>query len=108
MKRGEIYMAEIDGKGSEQKGIRPVLILQNDIGNLHSTTTIVTIMTTKVKRGLPTHVVIHKDNGLKYDSVAMMEQIRVIDKCRLKRKITEAKEEEMEKVNEALKISLAM
>lgn len=113
IKRGEIYFADVgryDSQGSEQSGRRPVLILQNDIGNKFSPTTIIAIVTTKSKRELPTHVLIHKDelNGLKYDSVVALEQITTIDKDRIQFKIGELSNEDNLKVMEAMKISLAM
>lgn len=113
IKRGEIYFADVtkySSKGSEQSGRRPVLILQNNIGNKFSPTTIIAIITTKSKRELPTHVEIHKDgiNGLKYDSVVALEQITTIDKDRIKFKIGELSNEDNLKVMEAMKISLAM
>ena len=113
IKRGEIYFADVgryDSQGSEQSGRRPVLILQNDIGNKFSPTTIIAIITTKSKRELPTHVVLHKDkfNGLKHDSVVALEQITTIDKDRLKFKIGNLSNDDNVRVMEAMKISLAM
>ena len=113
IKRGEIYFADVtkhDSQGSEQSGRRPVLILQNDIGNKFSPTTIIAIITTKSKRELPTHVEIHKNelNGLKYDSVVALEQITTVDKDRIQFKIGELSVEDNLKVMEAMKISLAM
>lgn len=113
IKRGEIYFANItkyDSKGSEQRGRRPVLILQNDIGNKFSPTTIIAIITTKSKRNLPTHVEIHRDNinNLRRDSVVALEQITTIDKDRLEFKIGELSMEDNKKVMEAIKVSLAM
>lgn len=113
IKRGEIYFANItkyDSKGSEQSGRRPVLILQNDIGNKFSPTTIIAIITTKSKRNLPTHVEIHRDNinNLRRDSVVALEQITTIDKDRLEFKIGELSMEDNKKVMEAIKVSLAM
>lgn len=113
IKRGEIYFADItkyDSKGSEQSGRRPVLILQNDIGNKFSPTTIIAIITTKSKRNLPTHVEIHRDNinNLRRDSIVALEQITTIDKDRLEFKIGELSMEDNKKVMEAIKVSLAM
>lgn len=113
IKRGEIYFADVteyDSKGSEQSGRRPVLILQNDIGNKFSPTTIIAIITTKTKRVLPTHVELHKDsvNGLKYDSTIALEQLKTIDKERLKYKIGKLSEQDNIRVMNAMKISLAM
>ena len=113
IKRGEIYFADITkyySKGSEQSGRRPVVILQNNIGNKFSPTTIIAIITTKSKRELPTHVELYKDevNKLKHDSVVALEQITTIDKDRLKFKIGELSENDNIRVMEAMKISLAM
>lgn len=113
IKRGEIYFSDLtkyDSQGSEQSGKRPVLILQNDIGNKFSPTTIIAIITTKSKRELPTHVELHRDgiNGLKYDSVVALEQIMTIDKDRLKFKIGELSSKDTARVMDAMKISLAM
>jgi mRNA interferase MazF len=113
IKRGEIYFADItryDSQGSEQSGRRPVVILQNDIGNKFSPTTIIAIITTKSKRELPTHVELHKDrfNGLKQDSVVALEQIKTIDKERLEYRIGKLSPDDNIRVMEAMKISLAM
>ncbi|MGM0502625.1 MAG: type II toxin-antitoxin system PemK/MazF family toxin, partial [Bacillota bacterium] len=95
---------------SEQGGIRPVLIIQNDIGNKYSPTVIVAAITSKIdKAKLPTHVEIDADaSSLDRDSVILLEQIRTIDKKRLKRRIAHLKEEFVEEVDKALKISLGL
>jgi mRNA interferase MazF len=111
MKRGEIYYADLSPvRGSEQGGIRPVLIIQNDIGNKYSPTTIVACLTTKCteKHKLPTHILLSKDCGLPKDSMALLEQIRTIDKCRLTNKVGELNEADMHKVEHGLMISLGM
>lgn len=111
VKRGEIYYADMNNTtGSEQCGKRPVLIIQNNIGNKYSPTTIVAVITSKHKRNLPTHVLIHKDeiNGLKCDSTIALEQIRTIDKTRLVTKVGCLNENDNRKVLHALKISLEM
>lgn len=112
IKRGEIYFANVTeySQGSEQSGRRPVLILQNDIGNKFSPTTIIAIITTKSKRELPTHVELHKDrfNGLKQDSVVALEQIKTVDKERLEYRIGKLSPNDNIRVMEAMKISLAM
>lgn len=91
LRRYDIVQADLSGTiGSEQGGIRPVLIIQNDTGNICSTTTIVIPMTTKLKKiNQPTHTLIKssKDTGLKSDSVLLGEQIRMISKQRIKKKI---------------------
>lgn len=109
VKRGQIYMALLDrGFGSEQGGQRPVLIIQNDIGNAYSPVTIVApITSSRNKRNLPTHVTIEKC-GLHTESIALLEQIRAIDKIRLQNLMGKADDEIMEKVNEALRISVGL
>lgn len=108
VKRGDIVWANLgeNNVGSEQNGTRPVLIIQNDVGNLHSPTTIVALITTKKKRNLPTHVEIEK--VLKDDSVVMLEQVRVIDKKRIDGYILSLSNEIMKKIDKAIKISLGL
>ena len=85
IKRGDIFYADLNqGKGSEQNGRRPVVILQNNKGNRHSTTTIAAMITSARKKSLPTHVWVRKeDSGLKEDSIVLLEQIQTLDKKRL-------------------------
>lgn len=107
--RGDIYFADLSPVvGSEQGGSRPVLILQNDIGNKYSTTTIVAAITSRINKAkLPTHIEIPgKPFGLHKDSVILLEQIRTIDKRRLIRKIGVLGSPEMAQVDTGLKISL--
>lgn len=89
VKKGEIYYADLtNNKGCAQGGVRPVLIVQNDIGNLHSPTVVVAAMTSKSKKPLGTHFLISKENtGLKCDSTVMMEQVFTIDKSQLKSRV---------------------
>lgn len=90
IKQGEIYYADLSGsKYSEQGSIRPVLVIQNDVGNKYSPTTIIVPLTTEIKKvNMPTHTVVSKaGTGLKYDSMALCEQVRTIDKRRLKERI---------------------
>lgn len=112
IKRGEIYYADLRPVvGSEQGGIRPVLIVQNDVGNKYSPTVICTSITSKIiKANLPTHVAIHssKENGLKVDSTVLLEQLRTIDKTRIKDKIGTISHNDLENVQNALRISLEM
>ena len=107
IKRGDIFYANLSPVvGSEQAGIRPILIVQNDIGNKYSPTVIAVAITTKSKTDLPTHIPIKKEEtGLLYDSVILVEQIRTIDKSRLIRKICTLNDNIMEKVKEALKVN---
>ena len=109
VKRGDIFYADISPVvGSEQGGIRPVIIIQNDIGNRYSPTVIVAAITSQINKAkLPTHVEISSEEyGLNRDSVVLLEQIRTLDKKRLKEKIGHMTEEDMKKVNKSLLISL--
>ncbi|QSQ07863.1 Endoribonuclease EndoA [Koleobacter methoxysyntrophicus] len=111
VKRGEVYYADLSPVvGSEQGGVRPVLIIQNDVGNKYSPTVIVAAITSQIdKAKLPTHVEIKaKGWGFDKDSVILLEQIRTLDKKRLKEKITFLDHEIMAKVDKALKISLGL
>lgn len=107
MVRGEIYWADLSGgKGSEQGGMRPVVIIQNSKGNNHAPTTIVAAMTTKLgKHKIPTHVYCNAD-CLAAPSLILCEQLRTIDKSRLSKRIGQLNAEDIEKVNKALRISL--
>lgn len=107
--RGDLIYADLSPViGSEQGGVRPVLVIQNDIGNKFSPTTIVAAITSvKNKSNLPTHVKIgDKSSGLPKESVILLEQIRTIDKKRLKDKIGRVSDDFMKTIDEALKISL--
>ncbi len=111
IRRGDIFFADLSPVvGSEQGGTRPVLVLQNDIGNQYSPTTIVAAITSQISKAkLPTHVeVTAKGSGLEKDSVILLEQIRTIDKTRLKEKVTSLTEEIMNKVAQAVEISLGL
>ena len=112
IKRGDMFYADLSPVvGSEQGGIRPVLIIQNDIGNKHSPTVIAAAITSQTgKNKLPTHIEIgSQDNGLKADSVVLTEQIRTIDKSRLKEKIGHIDDEKIiNQVNNALGVSFGL
>lgn len=111
VKRGDIFYAELNPVvGSEQGGIRPVLVIQNDIGNQYSSTTIIAAITSQIfKAKLPTHVEISaEESGLAKNSVVLTEQVRTIDKRRLKDKISNIDKSLMEKVNKALEISMGL
>ena len=107
--RGEIYYADLSPSyGSEQGGLRPVLIVQNDVGNRHAPTTIIAPLTSRLtKKPLPTHVEF-TTTYLKDTSVALLEQIRTIDKSRLKQRMGWVSAEVMTEVDRALKISLGL
>jgi len=111
VKKGEIYFADLSPViGSEQGGVRPVLIVQNDIGNKYSPTVIVAAVTSRINKAkLPTHVEIPAEgNGLAKDSVVLLEQLRTIDKKRLREKIGRVDDKCLQKTNEALSISLGI
>ena len=111
IKRGDIYYADLSPVvGSEQGGMRPVLIVQNDVGNKHSPTVIAAAITSKLgKTRLPTHIDINADKvGLAKDSVVLLEQIRTIDKKRLGEKMGHLDEEMMGAVNNAITVSFGL
>ncbi|QPC48486.1 type II toxin-antitoxin system PemK/MazF family toxin [Mangrovibacillus cuniculi] len=111
VKRGDVYFADLSPVvGSEQGGVRPVLVIQNDIGNRFSPTVIVAAITAQIQKAkLPTHVEIDaKRYKFERDSVILLEQIRTIDKQRLTDKITHLDDEMMERVDEALQISVGL
>ena len=111
IKRGEIYYADLSPViGSEQGGVRPVLIVQNDIGNRHSPTVIAAAITSqKDKAKLPTHIPVSADScGLTKDSIVLLEQIRTIDKRRLKDKMGTLDTGSMTQINNALQISFGL
>ena len=111
IQRGDIYYADLRPVvGSEQGGIRPVLIIQNDVGNRHSPTVICAAITSQMhKAKLPTHVELNTRRcAMIKDSVILLEQLRTIDKQRLKEKICHIDEELQQKVDEALMVSLEL
>ncbi len=111
MKRGDIFYADLRPViGSEQGGVRPVLIIQNDVGNRHSPTVICAAITSKMNKAkLPTHIELcAREYDMDKDSVILLEQLRTIDKKRLKDKICHLDGEIMNKVNKALLISLEL
>ena len=111
MKRGDIYYADLRPViGSEQGGIRPVLIIQNDIGNKYSPTVICAAITSKMNKAkLPTHIELNAEKyDIVKDSVILLEQLRTVDKKRLKDKVCHLDSKIMEKVNQGLLISLEL
>ena len=112
IKRGDMFYADLSPVvGSEQGGIRPVLIIQNDLGNKYSPTVIAAAITSQTtKNKLPTHIEIEsKDCGLKNDSIVLTEQIRTIDKSKKKKKIGHIENEEIiHKINDALGVSFGL
>lgn len=111
IKRGDIYYADLSPVvGSEQGGLRPVLIVQNDIGNRYSPTVIAAAITSKLgKAKLPTHIDIHADRvGLSRDSIVLLEQIRTLDKRRLREKMGHLDDVMMAEVNRAITVSFGL
>lgn len=110
IKRGELYYADLSPVvGSEQGGVRPVLIIQNDIGNKYSPTVIAAAITSQINKAkIPTHIELSASEfaGLQKDSVVLLEQLRTLDKRRLRERIGVLPRVKMEKVNNALLISL--
>jgi mRNA interferase MazF len=111
IRRGDIFYADLRPViGSEQGGVRPVLIIQNDTGNKHSPTVICAAITSKMNKAkLPTHVEIDADKyGIVKDSVILLEQIRTIDKSRLKEKVCHLGQDILKRIDKALLISFAL
>ena len=111
VRRGDIYYADLSPVvGSEQGGMRPVLIVQNDVGNKYSPTVIAAAITSKTSKSkLPTHIEVYADKyGLAKDSVILLEQIRTIDKTRLKKKMGHLDDYVMNQVNDAITVSFGL
>ncbi len=111
IRRGEIYLADLDPvRGHEQAGTRPVLIVQNDVGNQYSSTTIVAAITSRIqKQRLPVHVEISmQESGLAKDSVILLDQLRTLDMGRLIRRVGQTSSQKMSEVDMALHRSLAL
>ncbi len=111
VKRGEIYYADLSPVvGSEQGGVRPVLIVQNDIGNRYSPTVIAAAITSqKEKANLPTHIKVTAEGcGLSKDSIVLLEQVRTIDKQRLKERMGSLDEMSMDMIDKAISVSFGL
>ena len=111
IKRGELYYADLSPViGSEQGGVRPVLVVQNDVGNRYSPTVIAAAVTSKINKArLPTHIELSASlYGLAKDSVVLLEQIRTIDKKRLKEKMGHLDDDTMNHVNDAIEVSFGL
>ena len=111
IKRGDIYYADLRPViGSEQGGVRPVLIIQNDTGNRHSPTVICAAITSRMNKAkLPTHVELSAgESGLKKDSVILAEQMRTIDKSRLRQKVAQLNRPTMQRIENAVAVSIGL
>ena len=111
IKRGDIYYADLSPVvGSEQGGVRPVLIVQNNVGNKYSPTVIAAAITSqKFKTNLPTHISVNaNDCGLSKDSIVLLEQIRTLDKQRLKERMGNLPENDMDRIDNALSVSFGL
>ncbi len=111
VKRGDIYYADLSPViGSEQGGVRPVLIVQNDVGNKYSPTVIAAAITSRLEKNkLPTHIEVNaSDCGLSKNSVVLLEQVRTIDKRRLREKMGALDTSDMSKVNDAISVSFGL
>lgn len=111
IKRGDIYYADLSPVvGSEQGGLRPVLIVQNDIGNKYSPTVIAAAITSqRSKADLPTHIRINASNcGISKDSIVLLEQVRTLDKQRLKEKMGSLDDNTMNSIDKALSVSFGL
>lgn len=110
IRRGDIFYADLSPVvGSEQGGVRPVLIVQNDVGNRYSPTVIAAAITSQIgKSKLPTHIQVHTDSGLARSSIVLLEQIRTLDKRRLKDRMGHLDDATMTLVNDALSVSFGL
>lgn len=109
--RGDIYYTKLDNTiGSEQSGVRPVLVVQNNIGNRYSSTVIVVPLTkaSEVKLNMPTHYLLKENGNIKYDSIILTEQIRAIDKIRLTEKVDYLRYDIMQEIDKKLMIALGI
>lgn len=109
MKRGDVYYADLgQGVGSEQGGRRPVVIIQNDVGNQYSPTVIVAPLTTSSKKCMPTHVKVYFREEEKRENIVLLEQLRTLDKSRLDEYLGRLSETTMERINRAILISMGL
>lgn len=110
IRRGDIFYADLSPVvGSEQGGVRPVLIVQNDVGNRYSPTVIAAAITSQISKSkLPTHIQVHTDSGLAKSSIVLLEQIRTLDKRRLKDRMGHLDDATMTLVNDALSVSFGL
>lgn len=112
VKKGDIFYANLGVEnviGNEQRGVRPILVIQNDVGNKYSNTIVVASLTSQIKKDIPTHVLLEgRYKGMQYPSTVLLEQIRTIDKSRLIKYLDSITRKDMTKVNRALIKSLGL
>lgn len=108
VKRGDLYLIQLTGQGSEQNGIRPVVIIQNDVGNRYSPTTVVVPLTSQNKKEIPTHVNLCPEDGVARPSTVLCEQPFAVDKSRLMKKLGTLSENKIEDINKKIMINLGI
>jgi len=108
VKRGELYLINLTGQGSEQNGLRPVVVLQNDVGNRFSPTTVVVPLTSQNKKNVPTHVNLAPEDGVVKPSTALCEQPMSVDKTRLIKRIGALNENKIEDINKKILFNLGI
>lgn len=108
IKRGELYLINLTGQGSEQNGLRPVVVLQNDVGNRFSPTTVVVPLTSQNKKNVPTHVNLAPEDGVVKPSTALCEQPMSVDKTRLIKRIGALNENKIEDINKKILFNLGI
>lgn len=108
VKRGDLFLIYLEGQGSEQKGLRPVVVVQNDIGNKFSPTTVVVPITSQSKKNIPTHVELSSNDGVQRPSTVLCEQPFVVDKSRLMKKLGELQNNKIEDINKKIMFNLGI
>lgn len=108
VKRGELYLINLTGQGSEQNGLRPVVVLQNDVGNRFSPTTVVVPLTSQNKKNVPTHVNLSPEDGVVKPSTVLCEQPMSVDKTRLIKRIGALNENKIEDINKKILFNLGI
>lgn len=108
VKRGDLYLIHLTGCGSEQNGIRPVVVIQNDVGNRFSPTTVVVPITSQKKKDIPTHVELHPEDGVVKPSTVLCEQPFAIDKSRLMKKLGTLNPNKIDDINKKIMFNLGL
>lgn len=108
IKRGDLYLIQLTGQGSEQSGLRPVVVIQNDVGNKYSPTTVVVPITSKNKKDIPTHVDLCPEDGVTKPSIALCEQPMSVDKSRLLKKLGALSVQKINDINKKIMFNLGV